>query len=120
MATLRAVSRETSCSSAGSSLDSEGKISWTTWEGMGVISVIGWSLSNSAAEFVPNLTADCDFLDVAVGCGGVSSSLGVDSVVSSLNSMVPGGEGCRRRGVMEVDDVAFLGFFVDRLEMRCI
>lgn len=79
---------------------------------------MGWSLSNSAAELVPNLTAECDFFDTAVDDRGFSSSLGVDRVVSSLNSRLSGGDWCRRRGVMEVDVVVFLGFFVDRLREK--
>ena len=84
-------------------------------EGMGVISVMGWSLSNSAAELVPNLTAEWDFLVVVAAVGGVSSSLGVERLESSMGSMAPGGEGWRRRGVMEDAVVVFFSFFVERL-----
>ena len=55
MATFCLVSRET-CSSAVSFLPSDGNSSSTTCGGMDVNSVIGWSLSNDTAEFVPNLT----------------------------------------------------------------
>ena len=89
---------------------------------MGVISVIGSNLSNSAAELVPNLTAEWwYFLDlVAVAellLDGSSSSLGVERAHSSLNSMVPCGEGWRRRGVMEDAVVSFFIFFIDRLHI---
>lgn len=53
---------------------------------------------------------------LAADVDGLSSSLGVDRAVSSVTSMVPGGEGCRRRGVMDVDAAVFFSFFVDRLE----
>ena len=74
---------------------------------MGVISVMGWSLSNSAAELLPNLTVVGVLGLLALGW---ESSLGVER----LPSMVPGGEGWRRRGVMEVPIALFI-FLVDKL-----
>lgn len=91
---------------------------------MGVISVMGCNLSNSAAELVPNLTAECGLVLKEEICkpdvlGGLSSSCGVEIFVSLLSSMVPGGEGWRRRGVME-DAVPILPLFfcVERLNKQ--
>ena len=91
---------------------------------MGVISVMGCNLSNSAAELVPNLTAECglvleDEICRPAALYGLSSSFGVEIFVSLSSSMVPGGEGWRRRGVME-DAVPILPFifFVERLNKQ--
>ena len=58
---------------------------------MGVISVVGLDKSNSAAAFVPNLTADCDLGREVAEVRRVTLFLGV---VSSMFSSSVGVDGC--------------------------
>mmetsp|Transcript_14018 Transcript_14018/g.25301 ORF Transcript_14018/g.25301 Transcript_14018/m.25301 type:complete len:345 (-) Transcript_14018:1061-2095(-) len=86
-ATFLAVSLDTPCSSTSFSVSliSEGKMRCTTAEGMGVISVMGWRKSNSAALLWPNLTAD--WVRARVGGRRVMLFFGVvpSSLVSSFS-----------------------------------
>mmetsp|Transcript_5924 Transcript_5924/g.13024 ORF Transcript_5924/g.13024 Transcript_5924/m.13024 type:complete len:399 (+) Transcript_5924:1814-3010(+) len=88
VATFLAVSLDTPCSSISFSVSStsDGKICWTIEDGIGVISVMGWRKSNSAAVLLPNLTADWVLARVSALARRVTPFLGVAPLSALISS----------------------------------